>query len=86
MRQQQAPPSPQVSPGGDALENQRILGLVEERVNHLDWLVGQIDDDGDDAGTLYIDQEGCDYLRRQLELTHQFIAKHNLVFSTTTRK
>lgn len=60
------------------LENYRIMGLAEERWTHLDWLVSQIDQDG----TIFIDQEACDYLRQQLALTNQFIAQHDIVFTT----
>jgi hypothetical protein len=59
-----------------ALENQRIAGLTEERVNTLEWLVDMIDDDG----TLYIDEVGCAELRYRLAETLRYIAENGITF------
>jgi len=68
------------------LENQRILGMTQERLEHLVWLVSQIKPTRGGDSVIFISADGCDYLRQQLELTQQFIAIHGLSSSINVRK
>ena len=56
------------------MENQRVLGVVEERREHLDWLISMIDAEG----VINISREGCLYLREESARLDRFIARNKI--------